>query len=264
MWSKEIRQLTIYIKPPYWQTWWFKLLCFFIIATTVYLVVMRRIKNIRHNANIDKQLADYEMKALHTQMNPHFIFNSLGTIKSMILENKQENANKYLSKFAKMIRLTLNHSTESFISLQQNNEYISHYIEIENLRFNNAFSFEMIIDNNIDSNEVKIPPMMIQPLVENAIWHGLLNKQGEKKLSLKYSLKAKELICVIEDNGVGLAKTERLNKAHKSVGIDNIKKRLSLLNEKYKINCTLTVEDKHNKDLTQTGVIAIITLPYIV
>jgi LytS/YehU family sensor histidine kinase len=204
------------------------------------------------------------MKALHTQMNPHFIFNSLGTIKSMILENRQEHASKYLGKFAKMIRLTLNHSTESFISLQQNNEYIKHYIEIENLRFNNAFSFEIIIDNAIDSARVKIPPMMIQPLIENAIWHGLLNKEGDKKLRLSYTLQDKKLICSIEDNGVGLDNTETINKTHKSVGIDNIKQRLLLLNEKYKINCKLTVEDKSKTDLSQTGTIAIITLPYIV
>ncbi len=264
LWSKEIRQLAIFIKPPYWQTWSFKLLCFLVICISIYLLVIRRIKYIRHKANIDKQLADYEMKALHTQMNPHFIFNSLGTIKSMILENRKDQANKYLGKFAKMIRLTLNHSTESFISLQQNNEYITHYLEIENLRFNNAFSFEIVIENDIDSNEVKIPPMMIQPLVENAIWHGLLNKEGDKKLSLRYSLLDKKLFCSIEDNGVGLMKAEAKNKTHKSVGIDNIKQRLLLLNEKYKIDCSLTIRDKMVDDISQTGTVATITLPYIV
>ncbi len=259
-----IKNLTIVVATPYWQTWWFRLSCFLLLAMSIFLLVRYRIKIIKHKANIDNKLADYEMKALHTQMNPHFIFNSLGTIKTMILENRQDQANKYLGKFAKMIRLTLNHSTESFISLQQNNEYITHYLEIENLRFNNAFSFEIVIDNSIDSNEVKIPPMMIQPLVENAIWHGLLNKEGDKKLSLRFSLQERKLVCSIEDNGVGLMKAEAQNKTHKSVGIDNIKQRLLLLNEKYKIDCSLTIRDKMMDNISQTGTIATITLPYVV
>lgn len=265
LWNKEITQLVIYIKPPFWQTWWFKLLLFVTITLTIYLIVKRRIKNIRRNASIDKQLADYEMKALHTQMNPHFIFNSLGTIKSMILDNQQEYASKYLSKFAKMIRLTLNHSTEAFISLQQNNEYITHYLEIENLRFNNAFNFEIIVDKNIDINEIKIPPMMIQPLVENAIWHGLLNKEGDKKLIISYTIKNNKLLCSVDDNGVGLTNVKTINTTHKSVGINNIKQRLLLLNEKYKIDCSLVITDKTTSStIDETGTIATITLPYIV
>jgi putative methionine-R-sulfoxide reductase with GAF domain len=214
-------------------------------------------------ANLNQQLAEFEMKALHTQMNPHFIFNCLGTIKSMILDNQPEQASKYLSKFAKMIRLTLNHSIEAFISLEQNNEYIHHYLEIENMRFGNAFEYEIIIDNAFDVEEVKIPPMMIQPLVENAIWHGLLNKQGTKKLVINYSISNHKLICSIDDNGLGINKTKGTNKTHKSVGIDNIKQRLLLLNEKYKTDCSLTIEDKNDNDTTTTGTLAIITLPYI-
>ena len=154
-WNRQIKQLVIYIAPPFWQTWWFKLLLGSILLLAGYIILRKRIKNIQRKASIDKQLADYEMKALHTQMNPHFIFNSLGTIKSMILNNQQEHAGRYLSKFAKMIRLTLNHSTEAFISLQQNNEYITHYVEIENLRFNNAFDFEIFIDEQVNIEEVK-------------------------------------------------------------------------------------------------------------
>jgi ligand-binding sensor domain-containing protein/putative methionine-R-sulfoxide reductase with GAF domain len=214
-------------------------------------------------ANLNHQLAEFEMKALHTQMNPHFIFNCLGTIKSMILDNQPEQASKYLSKFAKMIRLTLNHSIESFISLDQNNEYIQHYLEIENLRFGNAFAYEIIIDDNINAEEVKIPPMMIQPLVENALWHGLLNKEGYKKLLISYSINNHKLICSIDDNGLGINKTKGTNKTHKSVGIDNIKQRLLLLNEKYKTDSSLTIEDKNDNDTTATGTLAIITLPYI-
>jgi ligand-binding sensor domain-containing protein/putative methionine-R-sulfoxide reductase with GAF domain len=214
-------------------------------------------------ANLNHQLAEFEMKALHTQMNPHFIFNCLGTIKSMILDNQPEQASKYLSKFAKMIRLTLSHSIEAFISLEQNNEYIHHYLEIENLRFGNAFAYEIIMDDNINEEEVKIPPMMIQPLVENALWHGLLNKEGYKKLLIHYCLSNHKLICSIDDNGLGINKTETTNKTHKSVGINNIKQRLLLLNKKYKTNCSLTITDKSENDNTATGTLALITLPYI-
>ncbi len=265
LWNGQIKQLVVYIAPPFWQTWWFRLLLGSMLLLAGYIILRKRIKNIQRKASIDKQLADYEMKALHTQMNPHFIFNSLGTIKSMILNNQQEHAGRYLSKFAKMIRLTLNHSTEAFISLQQNNEYITHYVEIENLRFNNAFDFEIFIDEQVNIEEVKIPPMMIQPLVENAIWHGLLNKPGYKKLTIRYAIRDKKLLCVIDDNGLGIKNTGAGSKTHKSVGIDNIKQRLLLLNEKYKINCSLEVIDKSTiSGSAETGTIATITLPYIV
>jgi sensor histidine kinase YesM len=202
------------------------------------------------------------MKALLAQMNPHFVFNSLGTINSMILNEQQEEASKYLSKFAKMIRLTLDHSNESFISLKQNNEYIRHYLEIENLRFSNVFSFVINVDSAIDENEIKIPPMMIQPLVENAIWHGLLKKEGDKKLIIRYAIRNEMLCCSIDDNGLGIHHTRNRDKTHKSVGLDNITQRLLILNEKYKTDCTLTIVDKSEIELESTGTVATITLPY--
>jgi sensor histidine kinase YesM len=105
--------------------------------------------------------------------------------------------------------------------------------------------------------------MMIQPLVENALWHGLLNKEGYKKLLISYSINNHKLICSIDDNGLGINKTKGTTKTHQSVGIDNIKQRLLLLNEKYKTDCSLTIEDKNDNDTTATGTLAIITLPYI-
>jgi ligand-binding sensor domain-containing protein/putative methionine-R-sulfoxide reductase with GAF domain len=187
------------------------------IMTTIAALTINKIKSIESEAvlnqqklevaNLNQRLAEFKMKALLAQMNPHFVFNSLGTINSMILNEQQEEASKYLSKFAKMIRLTLDHSNESFISLKQNNEYIRHYLEIENLRFSNVFSFVINIDSAIDENEIKIPPMMIQPLVENAIWHGLLKKDGDKKLIIRYAIMNEMLCCSIDDNGLGIHHT---------------------------------------------------------
>jgi ligand-binding sensor domain-containing protein/putative methionine-R-sulfoxide reductase with GAF domain len=243
------------------------------IMTTISALTINKIKSIESEtglnqkkievAELNQQLTEFEMKALLTQMNPHFIFNSLGTIKTMILDDQKEEASKYLGKFAKMIRLTLDHSTESFISLNQNNEYIRYYAEIENLRFNNVFEFEIIVDTSINKEEVKIPPMMIQPLVENAIWHGLLKKEGLKKLQLKYTFLGSMLQCTVEDNGIGINSSKNKIETHKSVGINNIRQRLSLLNEKYHTQCSLIIKDKSELGETQTGTIAFITLPYI-
>jgi ligand-binding sensor domain-containing protein len=257
-----LKNILVSIETPFWRTWLFKLLMLVSAILIVYKLVVLRISNIKRKAVIEHQLTEFEMKALHTQMNPHFIFNSLGTIKSMILDNQNEKANKYLGTFAKMIRLTLNHSTKAFISLQQNNEYIKYYLEIENLRFNNAFTYEITVDKNLNEAEVNIPPMMIQPLVENAIWHGLLNKVGDKKLVINFYLENNMLVCSVVDNGLGID-VHAANIKQSSVGLSNIKERLALLNEKYNSTCQLILQNKAGLLPAETGTIATITLPYI-
>jgi ligand-binding sensor domain-containing protein/putative methionine-R-sulfoxide reductase with GAF domain len=214
---------------------------------------------------LNKQLTEFEIKALHAQMNPHFIFNALNSIKDMILMDEKENASRYLSKFAHLIRLNLEHSRQSAVTLQQNADYLHAYLAMEQLRFTD-FIYTIKILNIENTHEVKIPPMLIQPIVENAIWHGLLPKQGEKKVTIEFSCNEEYLFCRIEDNGIGLLQSEKnktlLHQQHHSLGMQNIYDRIEAMNKKYKLQSSFKIMDKSAlPDTNGSGTIAILVLP---
>jgi len=241
------------------------------ILTTIATLVGNKIKQIESQqsleikkkeiAFINQQLAEAQLSALQTQMNPHFIFNSLNSIKGMILENEQQKASRYLSKFALMIRTTLNQSKEIFTTLYENIEHLENYLLMEKLRFDDSFLFRIVVDKDIDKEEILIPTMMIQPLAENAIWHGLMRKDGEKKLSIRFSRMEETIFCSITDNGIGINRSEQLKKLnkppHHSVGLSNLRNRIKIMNEKYDTDCTLEISDlkDYNKGKTGTRVI---------
>ena len=263
-WPEQVKEIMIYIRPPFWKTTWFILFICVLILAGLTVFFLYRIKRIRQKANIDRQLAELEMKGLHAQMNPHFIFNSLNSIKEMILEDEKQNASRYLSKFAQLIRTSLEQSRQTFISVKQCIDHLRQYLEMEKIRFD-GFSYSIISDNELAIDEIQMSPMLIQPLVENAIWHGLQNKDGEKKLSIRFSSSGEQLICEIEDNGIGINQSKKnrssLKHTHRSLGVTNIHERLIILNEKYKMNCSLTITDRselpgHN----ESGTLAILRL----
>jgi ligand-binding sensor domain-containing protein/putative methionine-R-sulfoxide reductase with GAF domain len=208
-------------------------------------------------AFINQQLAEAQLSALQTQMNPHFIFNSLNSIKGMILSNEQQKASRYLSKFAQMIRITLNQSKEIFTTLSENLEHLENYLVMEKLRFGDSFTFHISVDDRIDKEEMLIPTLMIQPLSENAIWHGLMCKEGEKKLSIRFCLVGETVSCIIEDNGIGIRRSEQLKQlnkpSHQSVGLSNLRNRIKIMNEKYGAGCTLEIIDLYDLDKSKTG-----------
>ena len=246
-WSNEVKTLAISILPPWWQTWWFISLAVVAFASLITFIVVRRIKAIRNDASVKQQLAELEIKGLHAQMNPHFIFNSLNSIKEMILEDQKQNASRYLSKFAQLIRTSLEQSRQTFISIKQCVDHLQQYLEMEKLRFED-FTYSIEIDEKLDANETQIAPMLVQPLVENAIWHGLRSKDSDRKLFIRFIKEGNQVICEVDDNGVGLRHTMNSKSttlsAHRSLGITNIKERLKLLNEKYHMKCSLNINDK--------------------
>lgn len=242
------------------------------ILTTIATLVGNKIKQIESEqslevkqkeiATINQQLAEAQLSALQTQMNPHFIFNALNSIKRMILDNQQQKASRYLSRFAHMIRLTVNQSKAIFATLLENTEYLEDYLEMEKLRFDNSFTYQITVDEDIDKDETLIPTLMIQPLAENAIWHGLMPKQGEKKLFIHFSLQADTITCTIEDNGIGIRQAEQVRKLnkrlHQSVGLTNIRHRIRILNEKYDAGCTLAITDQADIDKNKTGTLVLL------
>ncbi|MES1220105.1 MAG: histidine kinase, partial [Bacteroidota bacterium] len=218
-------------------------------------------------ALINQQLAEAQLSALQTQMNPHFIFNSLNSIKGMILENEQQKASRYMSKFANMLRITLNQSKHVFTTLYENMEHLENYLAMEKLRFDDSFTFRITADENLDKEDTRIPTLMIQPLAENAIWHGLMPWKGKKKLLIHFSCCGERISCTIEDNGIGIRQSEHLKKLnrplHKSVGLSNLRNRIKIMNEKYHTGCTLEITDLQDLNEGKTGSRAVLSFNQI-
>ncbi len=237
------------------------------ILTTIATLIANKLKQIESEktlevkqqelANINEQLAEARLAALQAQMNPHFVFNALNSIKRMILDGDNEKASRYLSKFALMIRMTLNHSKEIFVTLDENIQYLKAYLEMEQLRFDDSFTYKVHTGENMDLEETAIPSMMIQPIVENAIWHGLLPGKADKKISIRFSEYDNKITCSIEDNGIGIRQSEKLKEknkpTHQPVGLENLRKRIKIMNEKYDMGCSLEITDLKEAGKNGTG-----------
>ena len=263
-WSDDIQTVAITLRTPWWQTWWFQISTLLLLAAIVTFFIRRRIQTIRRDAVLKQQMAELEIKGLHTQMNPHFIFNSLNSIKEMIWKEDKLNASRYLSKFAQLIRTSLDHSRQTFITIRQCVDHLRQYLEMEKLRFED-FSYTIEVADDLNADETRIAPMLVQPLVENAIWHGLRSKASDRRLLIRFFKKGQQVICEIDDNGVGIQHTMK-NKddsltIHHSLGIANIKERLQVLNEKYQMNCSLRINDKGELPFIQdSGTLAVLHL----
>jgi ligand-binding sensor domain-containing protein len=270
--NEKIKEFTISIRPPFWKTIWFLFLSIILLASILYYLYSNRIKQVKQKANIDKLLAQTEMKALHSQMNPHFIFNSLNSIREMILNNENNDASHYLSKFAHLIRMTLDQSGQSLISLRNTIEYLQRYVEMEKIR-NADFICSVSADKDLDLDETVLPPMLIQPFIENAIWHGVTGKSKKINIKVGFNKQNHQLVCTVDDDGIGINlslenkkkynwQTEANDNLHNPVGVQNIKNRIYLLNEKYKLKSSVVIQDK--KDITngkETGTLVTLHLP---
>ena len=173
-----------------------------------------------------QKMAESRLQSLRLQMNPHFLFNALNSIQQMILANEEMVATRYLSKFSKLLRTILVHSDKEFVSLKEELEILNLYIDLESIRFKDSFKYNIECDEEIDTDEIKLPTLLIQPFVENAIWHGLMHKEGERFLQVKFSEQHDCIHCVIEDNGIGRERSREAKlatgqgKKHTSKGIE--------------------------------------------
>ena len=203
------------------------------------------------------------LKSLRSQMNPHFIFNALNSVNSFIATNDERTANKYLSDFSHLMRTVLENSEEDFIPLKKEIELLDLYTKLEHFRFQDKFDYFINVDDSINVEEFQIPPMLLQPYIENAVWHGLRYKTGKGHLNINIKPKSKEeLTITITDDGIGRARSKALKTEHQkkqnSKGMNNIKKRVAILNEMYKDKVDVTIEDF--QDLEDAGTKVIVTL----
>ena len=203
------------------------------------------------------------LKSLRSQMNPHFIFNALNSVNTFIATNDERTANKYLSDFSQLMRAVLENSEEDFIPLKKEIELLNLYTKLEHFRFQDKFDYAINVDDSIDIEEFQIPPMLLQPYIENAVWHGLRYKTEKGHLSIEIQPKSKgEITISISDNGIGRTRSKALKTEHQkkqnSKGMNNIKKRVAILNEMYKDKVDVTISDF--QDLEDTGTKVVVTL----
>ena len=244
--------LFIHISTIWWKTWWFWTLTGLGMLSLVWLAYRYKIGQVRKEERLksdyEHKLADVEMSALRAQMNPHFIFNSLNSIEYYIINNEPAKASDYLNRFSRLIRLILQNSKSSVVPLKDDLEALRLYIEMESMRFDNLFDYEVKVQKDLNIERLQIPPMLLQPYVENAIWHGLMQKKGEKgKLDLVLRQENGHILCIIEDNGIGRYEARQLRSKsgtlRKSYGMKITDDRLALLNKISKANASVKVFD---------------------
>jgi sensor histidine kinase YesM len=201
----------------------------------------------KKKTELNKKIANIESQALRAQMNPHFIFNTLSSIQHYISNNDTDAALKYLSKFAKLMRKIMDNSKQQMIAVAEEINALNLYLELEVMRFDKKFEYQIIIDPEIDQTYDRIPSMLIQPYVENAIIHGLLPKQGNGKIFIELKKLNDTLLCTIKDNGIGREKSMEFKKnrvqQHKSMGMSITKERLDILNSSLNSNINAEIID---------------------
>jgi ligand-binding sensor domain-containing protein len=264
-WGNESEKISIDIEviPPVWKRAWFILLSLLISAALIIWAVKRKIKNIRNKetekSNTYRRIAELEMKALKSQMNPHFVFNALNSIQNLIAKGDQRNAIKYLSDFGHLVRLNLENSSKDRISVKEEIDFLTFYFEMEKMRFGNQFTLVIECDKNIPPDEKCIPPMMIQPLVENSIKHGLLPAgEGEIIVRFKEETDPGYIIIQVEDNGVGYS-VNHTKKEYNSLGLKIIEDRLQFIHNQK--NSHLTIYNKSEKGSHAKGTLVSFKIP---
>ncbi len=262
------------ISPPFWSQWWFILFAVFAITALVYFIMRFRIKAIQARAEektrLAKDIAQLEMRALRTQMNPHFIFNCMNSIQHSILNNDKLEAQKQLTKFSKLIRNVLENSKQDYIPLQIEIETLELYIQMEALRFQSMFNYTLEVESSIDRFSTMIPPMIIQPFVENSIVHGLLpSKDDQRMLKISIAKKNGHIHITIDDNGIGREEAKRIKNDkdanRKSFGMAITKERLEILQKSRggSSNISFTVTDKKNENGKAAGTKVELTIPIL-
>ncbi len=263
-WNSKLIKINFTIATPYWHTWWFRIVLGIFALVGVLLAVRHRIRLIENRANektdlyqkaaeaqkekleLYQKATDMEIKFLASQMNPHFTFNAMNSIQKFILNKEPLAAQRYLAQYSKLIRRVLENNMKQFVKFEQEIEMLELYLEIEAARFERKFDFEIVLSEELEEMDVEIPPMIIQPYIENAIWHGLANKEdGSGKIELRFSLEKDCVKCVVEDNGIGREKaaTFKFKKEHTSLGMLITSQRLQHLHSNTHLGIQNTVSD---------------------
>ena len=229
-------------------------------------LVKQQLENDKKQAELQQKATELEMQALRAQMNPHFIFNCLSSINKFILKNDTDAASDYLTRFSRLIRFGLTNSQLSLIPLNDEIEMLRLYLDMERLRFSETFDYNIIYENTIEPETIYIPPMLLQPFCENAIWHGLMHKQGQGKLEVMLSIRDNQLQCIITDNGIGREKAAELKTKsgakQKSFGLKITTERLALFNNEKAVDAFYNTEDMQDDEGNVAGTKVILKISH--
>jgi ligand-binding sensor domain-containing protein len=274
VWNEDGISLTIIIRPPWWETWIFRISLALVLILLFWGFILFRIKTIRKRHEVDKkmlsiekQVFELEQKALRLQMNPHFMFNSLNAIQNFVLSNDTDKAVNYLAKFSHLMRMILANSTAALITLKDELKSLTYYIDLERLRFDDKFEYAILRDPSIDEEFVEIPPMLFQPYVENAIIHGLVNspKPGMLEIAIKQVSKG-VLLCSIKDNGIGREKATAIRNSsgikRQPRGMVITQERIEIFNEQNRKNFSVKITDLKDENGEATGTLVEFTIQY--
>jgi ligand-binding sensor domain-containing protein len=260
--SEEPIRITIVVKAPFWQTWWFWVLVGGLALFTAWQIIQVRIRRIEERLEIENEfqqkINELKMQALQAQMNPHFIFNALNAIQHYLIIGKGEQATIYLAKFAKLIRMIFEYSKEVGIFLTDEIEFLKLYLELEKLRFKNKITVDFFVSSDIYTDDFKVPSLLIQPVIENCFKHGLLHKESGSKIKITFTNEDGWVRCVVEDNGIGREKAQTMQKynhqKHNSLGLKITEERLNIWinqqkSEIEKIDCfkIIDLKDENGK-----------------
>lgn len=270
IWSDHIASIKITINPPFWKTWWFRTGIQLLLISLVFLFFRIRINRVKNEekkkAEFRIALSEIEMKALRTQMNPHFIFNSLNSINNFVMENNAQAASDYLARFSRLIRLVFENSMHKTIPLCNDLEALELYIQMEKLRFGKKINYHLHLSPQVDTEKVLIPPLLIQPFVENALLHGILPSEKEGNLSISITVNDQVLVIIIHDDGIGRKQAslnkEKYRSTHTSYGIKVTRERIDLLNTNSAFSGSVNYTDHVDANYNATGTSVEIRLPY--
>jgi hypothetical protein len=256
-WS-ETTQISFSINIPFWKNPWFQWICALILGGAGFFFYRMKIREARQEAEFKRQIAEVEMTSLRAQMNPHFLFNCLAGINSLLQKNDRERASIYLTKFSRLVHLILENSKNDRISLHNDLDSLRLYLDMESLRFEPKLQFDIIVHPKIRMDDVYLPPLLIQPFVENAIWHGLMQKPQGGKVIIEYQPEgSNQLLISVLDNGIGRAKSAEISSRNalknKSHGLQITNNRIRLLNDLHGTNTSVEIIDLYDESGVAMG-----------
>jgi hypothetical protein len=268
VWNQTPASYTFTISPPWYKSVLFRMIAITALLLSIYLFLKNRAKNIRESERrkLENEIAvaSNKIKALRSQMNPHFIFNSLNSIQHFVVSNNSEKASKYLNKFSRLIRIILSHSEKQIITLSEEIELLRLYLELEQVRFDYKFKYDIFVEENLDADFIEVPTMLIQPFVENAVLHGLAPIEADGYLKITFKRTDKSVICIIDDNGIGRIQSMKRKNADQQLNLSlatkNTEERINLLKKIDDKDYSFTIFDKH--EINESGTKVEITFPY--
>lgn len=245
------------IHPPFWETWWFRAAVVIVVASGVGIAFRARLAKVRregerqrHELELQRSIVELEQKSLRLSMNPHFIFNALNSIQSFIADRETHTARAYLTKFARLMRLILENSRSEYVPVEDEAAMLGNYLELERLNLGGTFRYEVVIDPGLDAGAIFIPPMLIQPLVENAVVHGMRCGNGDGLIRVELALAGDLVHCIVTDNGIGRRQAATLrnnsNGRHASTALSVIRERLEIMSRDGGPAARLEITDLHD------------------